>query len=57
MRVVGMRRCMQERMQELMAEVLTERGSRTAAKCEQALALATLAAYLSYLIFGARHPP
>ncbi|KAK9901211.1 hypothetical protein WJX75_000422 [Coccomyxa subellipsoidea] len=44
--------CMQERMQELMAEALAERGSGTAQKCEQALALAILASYLSYLTFG-----
>jgi hypothetical protein len=40
-------------MQELMAEALAERGSGTAQKCEQALALAILASYLSYLTFGA----
>ncbi|BDA45455.1 hypothetical protein COCOBI_07-2420 [Coccomyxa sp. Obi] len=44
--------CMQERMKELLGEALADRGSGTAQKCEQALALATLAAFLSYLTFG-----
>ena len=52
----GARRCMQERMKELLGEALADRGSGTAQKCEQALALATLAAFLSYLTFGLRPP-
>ncbi len=43
-------------MRELLGEALADRGSGTAQKCEQALALATLAAFLSYLTFGP-HPP
>lgn len=44
---------MQERIKELLAEALAPRGSSTAARCEQALALSTLASFLSYLSFGA----
>lgn len=43
-------------MKELLGEALADRGSGTAQKCEQALALATLAAFLSYLTFGPRPP-
>ncbi len=44
---------MRERLQELNADVLAERGSTATHKCEQALAMATLASFLSYLCFSA----
>jgi hypothetical protein len=47
-----MYRCMQERLRELTREVMAENGSTTGQKCEQALAMASLAAFLSYIFFG-----
>ena len=44
---------MHTRLRELVVESLAQRGARLAQKCEQALAMATLASFLSYISCGA----
>lgn len=46
---------MRERLGELNMDAMADRGSTTVQKCEQALAMTTLAAFLSYVCLGA--PP
>lgn len=45
-------RCMRARLRELAAESLAAGNGRLGQRCERALAMAALAAFLSYLSFG-----